>query len=276
MTRSGWRFIYWLFAAQFALLMAADAARGNTGNNPTWLENQNAGNPNWQAGLAPYHTSNDTTKQIQGYASATSINKGQKITFYVTVNPVPQSYAIDVYRVGWYGGKGGQLKIHAGVFTGISQPAPSYDSSTGMLVCNWAPSYTLDTSKPTLDSTGWTSGIYVALLTNTSNYQNWIVFTIRDDARIADLLFQQSVTTYQAYNNWPADGTTGKSLYDSGSYGPRTTLGTLRAVKVSFDRPYSYTDHTGAGEQSKSPLALPNKPPGYDVRDIVIASRNFR
>ena len=35
-------------------------------------------------------------------------------------------------------------------------------------------------------------------------------------------------------------------------------------------------DHTGAGEQSKSPLALPNKPPGYDVRDIVIASRNFR
>ncbi len=62
-------------------------------------------------------------------------------------------------------------------------------------------------------------------------------------------MFQQSVTTYQAYNNYPADGSTGKSLYDGGSYGSVTALGTRRAVKVSFDRPYSYTDYTGcAGE----------------------------
>ena len=45
---------------------------------------------------------------------------------------------------------------------------------------------------------------------------------MRDDSRIADLLYQQSVTTYQAYNNYPDDGATGKSLYDFNSYGANT------------------------------------------------------
>jgi Fibronectin type III domain len=80
------------------------------------------------------------------------------------------------------------------------------------------------------------------------DHQSYIIFAIREDGRNSDILFQQAVATYQAYNNYPDDQTTGKSLYDSGSYGPLTTLGTQRAVKVSFDRPYTYTDHTGAGD----------------------------
>jgi hypothetical protein len=35
-------------------------------------------------------------------------------------------------------------------------------------------------------------------------------------------------------------------------------------------------DRTGADDRLRPPLALPQKPPGYDARDIVIASRNFR
>jgi len=35
-------------------------------------------------------------------------------------------------------------------------------------------------------------------------------------------------------------------------------------------------DRTGTDERPKLPLALPQKAPGYDARDIVIASRNFR
>jgi hypothetical protein len=235
-------------AAPLALRMRATAAPTNTGNNPTSVENQNPGTLNWQIGLPGYSRSDDSSLQIKGYASAASINKGETIKFYVTVNPAPDIYSIDVYRVGWYGGNGGQLKLHVGGLAGVSQPAPVYNSATGLVACNWATSYTLDTSQPTLDSTGWTSGIYLALLTNSRNYQTYIIFVIRDDARTADFLFQQSVTTYQAYNNYPDDNRTGKSLYDGGSYGSKTTLGTQRAVKVSFDRPYTYTDHTGAGE----------------------------
>src|SRR5438046_4879663 len=60
-------------------------------------------------------------------------------------------------------------------------------------------------------------------------------------------MFQQSVATYQAYNNYPADSTTGKSLYDFNSYGASTVAGTdtRRAVKVSWNRPYTAR---GAGQ----------------------------
>jgi hypothetical protein len=244
--------LYGMAATPVALRIPAWAAMGggasNTTNNPTYAENLNAGSLNWQIGLSGFSRSDDGSLQIKGYASAASINKGESITFYVTVNPTPQTYSIDVYRVGWYGGNGGQLKLHAAGLTGVSQPVPTYNSSTGLIACPWSASYSLDTSQSTLDSTGWTSGVYLALLTNANKYQTYIIFVIRDDARTADLLYQQSVTTYQAYNNYPDDNKTGKSLYDGGSYGAKTTLGTQRAVKVSFDRPYTYTDHTGAGE----------------------------
>jgi len=245
------RLLYGMAATPLALRafeMPTFAASGNTGNNPTYFENQNPGTLNWQIGLPGYSRSDDGSLQIKGYASAVSINRGEKITFYVTVNPLPATYSIDVYRIGWYGGNGGQLKLHVGGLTGVSQPAPTYDSTTGLIACPWSASYVLDTSQPTLDSTGWTSGVYLALLTNSKNYQTYIIFVIREDARTADLLYQQSVTTYQAYNNYPDDNKTGKSLYDGGSYGAKISLGTQRAVKVSFDRPYTYTDHTGAGE----------------------------
>lgn len=231
-------FIYGMLATPLALRMRASAA---TNNNPTYFENQQPGTLNWQIALGGYSRSDDGSLQIKGYASAASINIGESINFYITVKPV-QSYTIDVYRVGWYGGKGGRLMQHIGPLNGVVQPAPTLDTTTGMIVCPWAASYTLNVP------TNWTSGIYLALLTNANSYQTYIIFTVRDDARSADILYQQSVTTYQAYNNYPDDNKTGKSLYDGGSYGSKTSLGTQRAVKVSFDRPYTYTDHTGAGE----------------------------
>jgi hypothetical protein len=46
------------------------------------------------------------------------------------------------------------------------------------------------------------------------------------------------VTTYQAYNDYPYDNATGKSLYEFNSYGATTVTGGKAAAKVSFDRPY--------------------------------------
>ena len=57
--------------------------------------------------------------------------------------------------------------------------------------------------------------------------QSFIVFVVRDDERQAPMVFQSSVTTFAAYNNWG-----GKSLYAFNS-------GDAPARKVSFDRPYA-------------------------------------
>src|SRR5256885_1978816 len=174
----------------------------------------------------------DVGKQIKGYASATSVNLGETITFYVTVTPA-QQYTMDVYRMGWYQGLGGRLMQSVGPLQGVVQPVCPADASTGLIECNWTASYTLTVP------TTWTSGVFLVMLTNAQGYQNYITFVVRDDARVADVMFQQAVNTHQAYNNYPDDHVTGKSLYEFNSYGANTVSGTPRAVKVSWNRPYT-------------------------------------
>ncbi len=220
-----------IIAATKATPSYSEHALADTGNNPVVTENQQPGSNKWQLGLPGFRVADDVAKQIKGFASATSVNKGATITFRVTVNPV-QSYTIDIYRLGWYQGNGGRLLQHIGPLEGVTQPACPVDPTTGLIECKWSASHIL-----TVPNT-WTSGIYLALLTNAQGYQNYISFVVRDDARRADMLYQQPVDTYQAYNNYPDDGATGKSLYPQSSYGANTVTGTTSAVKVSFDRPY--------------------------------------
>src|SRR6267143_6411293 len=208
--------------------------------SPIVLENQQPGSGNWQMLLSGFQPADDTVKQIKGYASATSVNKGESITFHVTVNPA-QSYTIDVYRMGWYQGLLGRLMQSIGPLQGVAQPACPVDAGTGLIECAWTASYTLTVP------TTWTSGVFLVMLTNAQGYQNYIPFVVRDDARRADIMFQQSVATYQAYNNYPDDcpssincpTDTGKSLYAYNSHGANTVAGTPRAVKVSWNRPYA-------------------------------------
>lgn len=204
-------------------------------SNPIIIENQQPGTDQWQIDLR----SNDVDGQIKGYASATSVNKGEHISFYVSVNPA-QAYTIDVFRIGWYQGLGGRLMQHIGPLNGVPQPTCPTDATTGMIACDWLPAIIFPIP------TSWTSGIYLARLTNEHRFQNYIVFVVRDDSRVASLLYQQPVTTYQAYNNYPDDRQTGKSLYTFNSYGATTVTGDVNAVKVSFDRPYA-GDGSGGG-----------------------------
>src|SRR5438552_12833800 len=205
--------------------------------SPVVLENQQPGSGNWQMWLRGIPPADDSVKQIKGYASATSVNKGGSITFYVTVTPA-QQYTMDVYRMGWYQGLGGRLMQSIGPLQGVTQSACPVEPVTGLIECAWTARYTL-TVPPS-----WTSGVVMVQLTNAQGYQNYITFVVRDDARVADIMFQQSVATYQAYNNYPDDGATGKSLYDFNSYGAFTVSGTKQAVKVSWNRPYT---ERGAG-----------------------------
>ena len=99
--------------------------------NPIVTENQLAGSSAWQF-TGP--VSDDATGQVQGYASATSVSQTQSITFYVTVNPV-QTYSIDFYRIGWYAGAGGRLRLHVGPLSGVRQPSCPRDGTTGLVAC---------------------------------------------------------------------------------------------------------------------------------------------
>jgi Putative metal-binding motif len=205
-------------------------------DNPIVEENRLPGTRAWEIPTAGNQIATDAGGQIKGYASATSVAPGETLTFFVTVD-VPQAYDLDVYRLGWYGGAGGRLKDHHHL-NGSHQAACPPDPRTGLIECHWTPSLAL-----TIPGS-WTTGVYVAVLTSTAGFQNYVIFVVRDDGRRAPLLYQMGVLTAQAYNNYPYQ-VHGKSLYDSNSYGPDTLTGGPRAVKVSFNRPYS---HDGTGD----------------------------
>src|SRR5207244_4100441 len=150
----------------------------------------------WQIPNAGFQLANDTSNQIKGYASATSVNKGSSLSLSVTVNPA-QTFTISFYRMGWYAGLGGRLMLKTASIAGIRQAAcPTIDSATKLLACSWTSSYTLNVP------TTWTDGIYLAVLSSAQGFQNYVPFVVRDDVRQASLLYQQPVDTYEAYNSW--------------------------------------------------------------------------
>src|SRR5256885_7914554 len=119
------------------LAVALAPARPAAVDNPIVIENQQPGSNGWMW----TKMADDVNQQIKGYATATSVNQNENITFFVSVNPA-QTYTIDFYRFGWYGGMGGRLRLHVDPANGIQQPTCPMDATTGMIVCNWAPAYT--------------------------------------------------------------------------------------------------------------------------------------
>src|SRR5437867_164136 len=77
----------------FALLGTA------SGQNLIQQENSQPGTTAWQL------TNPADNRQIEGYASLTSVLVGGDIDLFV--NTQDSSYSLTVYRMGWYAGKGG-------------------------------------------------------------------------------------------------------------------------------------------------------------------------
>lgn len=196
--------------------------------NPIITENQKTGTTDWQL------TNPATRREIEGYASLTSVNTGKKISFFV--NTQDAHYTLEIFRMGWYGGAGARRVLEAIELPGMKQPPPLEHRASGLVECDWEESYILTIPE-------WTSGVYLVKLTaSETGKQSYIIFVVRNDRRKSDFLFQLSVTTYQAYNNWGA-----KSLY-------RWNSKRIQAYQVSFNRPYAKSPNpkaaygVGAGE----------------------------
>ena len=182
------------------------------------------------------------TTEIQAYTNATSVLPGHTLTFYVSTQK-GTPYSIGIYRLGWYGGLGGRLMFFQANLTGHAQgyydgslghlvncSSCRVDLNTGLVEANWQPSYTL-----TVPSY-WTTGIYLAKLTDANGIQTSAPFDVRGNSTSAYVAVTPD-TTLAAYNIWG-----GFSLYQApsnhgtGNPGEGVNLG--RGVKVSFDRPY--------------------------------------
>src|SRR4051794_7538693 len=196
---------------------------------------------------------------IEGYVSRQSVRAGESLDFFVSTDPATP-FHIDLFRLGYYGGKGGRHLARLGPFEGKTQPTPPVGEER-LRECRWEKCTTLEIPKD------WLSGVYVGKLTATKHrYESYVVFVVRDD-RKADFLFQCSDNTWQAYNQWPD----GYSLYTNDRKDGRPLVS---GVRVSFDRPYGkYVQifdnplSQGSGEFLlwEFPLAYWMEQHGYDV-----------
>lgn len=221
------------------------------------FENARPGTSSWQLTAPASPTwptvATQQTPEVAGFASATSVNVGGTIKFYVDVRRnTDTGFKLQIYRMGWYNSQGARLMRWSdsslGWVTEVTksqgkQPIHLPDAANGGVVdClsgnPWLESYQLSVPHT------WISGIYLAKLTTAgpnSQKQAFVIFAVRDDTRSSDFYFQSSVTTFQAYNPWG-----GQSLY------PYPT--SPHATKVSFNRPYAGSSNanlaygTGAGE----------------------------
>ncbi|EHR71529.1 hypothetical protein BurJ1DRAFT_2702 [Burkholderiales bacterium JOSHI_001] len=189
-------------------------------DNPIRAENRQPGTADWQLARPA------TARQIEGYATATSVNRGEPIA--LCVNTRAPRFVLEVFRMGWYQGAGAR-RVHGPVeLPGQAQAMPEMEAATGLVDCAWTPSLQLSTRDETT-GLAWPSGVYLARLTTRDDgAQSYILFVVRDDDHTGGLLVQLPITTYQAYNHWG-----GKSLYHWGSSEGE------RASAVSFNRPFA-------------------------------------
>ena len=201
------------------------------------------------------------TSKIEGYCSRQSLKAGEKIDIFVSTRPVAK-FQIEIFRMGWYGGTGSRLMTTLGPFDGKEQPVPEIGDQR-LRECQWDASTSLEIPPD------WPSGVYLGRLTTLPSsleepyWQSYIVFIVKDD-RPADILFQCSDNTWQAYNRWPEN----ESLYTD----PRAAH--APGVSVSFDRPYGQyvqifenPQSFGSGEFLlwEDPLCFWLESQGYDV-----------
>jgi hypothetical protein len=240
-------------------LFAAEGAAGLVA-----AENAKPGSNDWQLTRVRPDASGQRTPWVEGYCSKQSVRAGESIDVFVSTDP-PRRFTMEVFRTGYYGGRGARLLKTLDPFPARTQPVPK-PGEKNLHECRWEPCATLTIPDD------WISGVYLGRLTTVPEddrepyWQSYVIFIVRDD-RPADVLFQCSDNTWQAYNRWPSNFSV--YTHPKGGQGPW--------ADVSFDRPYGresqYTGVVndplsfGSGEYLplEFPLAYWLEQNGYDV-----------
>ncbi len=232
--------------------------------NPVVVENRKPGSDDWQLTRVRVDAQGFRSTWIEGYCSKQSVKAGESLDILVSTDPA-RKFEIEIFRMGYYGGKGARLMTKLGPFDGKAQPTPK-PGIKNLHECRWEKTTSLTIPND------WLSGVYLGRMTTLVDpekeayWQSYIVFVVTDD-RPAEVLFQTSDNTWQAYNRWPNN----YSVYThpKGNEGPW--------ADVSFDRPYGreaqYTGvvndplTVGSGEfiPLEFPLAYWLEQHGYDV-----------
>ncbi|PZS08594.1 MAG: hypothetical protein DLM64_12205 [Solirubrobacterales bacterium] len=213
-------------AAPFRWLVPTQGAQPTTAQ-----ENTHAGTETWRLRGPAADVGGLAHGSVAGYVAEQTLAPGQVQRIYASA-PGARRIRIRVFRIGWYGGRGGREVLVSRALRAATQPPCVHRYATGLTECDWHPalSFTIPSALA--------SGVYIAKLSAPTGESDCI-FVVRA-AHPQPLLAQLPTATYEAYNAWGGD-----SLYPGGADRVGAT-GTTQGVEVSYDRPYDSV--TGAGQ----------------------------
>ena len=231
--------------------------------NPIEIENRLDGSNDWQLTRVRVDAGEFRSPWIEGYCSRQSVKAGETIDVCVSTSPA-RAFKFELFRMGYYGGRGARLVKSIDRVEGKTQAVPE-PGDKNIHECQWEPSVSITISKE------WLSGVYLGRLTTIPEgqeayWQSYVIFIVTDD-RPAEILFQCSDNTWQAYNTWPNNFSV--YTHPKGNQGPW--------ADVSFDRPYGREAQfksvvndplsVGSGQflSLEFPLAFWLEQHGYDV-----------
>src|SRR6185312_3829796 len=221
-----------------------------------WNENQKPGDDGWHADFS----AGDPDFNL--YVRPQSVFAGDTVDVQVSAG-AHSAATWQVYRLGYYAGAGGR-KLANGDTTIDPQPAPTIDSTTGMVECAWGKTFSIPVGAD------WVSGVYLARVELPDGTARFAPFIVRD-RRAVDVLAVLPTNTDQAYNPYG-----GESLYIDTRFG--LTAG--HGYKVSFDRPFDINGQGGYFLYSAMPTVEYLEANGYDVTysadvDVHVDSSNL-
>jgi len=194
-------------------------------------ENRNPGTTAWRLTGPASEVGGLAWGRVIGYVGRQAVSIGQTERIYVSA-PGARTVRIRIFRMGWYGGRGGREMLVSRPLRVAAQPPCAHRFSTGLTQCAWHPTLTfvVPSALPT--------GVYIAKLSARTGESDCLFVVLA--AVPQPLLAQLPTSTYEAYNAWGGD-----SLYPGGADRVRIT-GTTQGVEVSYQRPYDSV--TGAGQ----------------------------
>jgi hypothetical protein len=221
-------------------------ATGPSGPTAAWVQQENAkpGTDAWRL------TGKQKQGAIEGFFDHISAVQGDTVELYVST--VAPTFHVELYRMGFYSGKGGRLVWRSDETPGQAQPKATVEPVVNMVEAPWTPSLAVHIDK------SWNQGVYIAKLVGSGGQQQYAIFTLRDDNSHATFAVKNSVTSWQAYNLWG-----GYDLY-AGKAGRGSDFA-HRARIVSFDRPYLIGDGSGDFLGNEFPLVSLMESAGLDI-----------
>ena len=126
-------------ASVLSMLPFTPKAKPSLQNNVIVQENRKEGSKDWQLTRVRQDASNQRTPFIEGYCSRQSVKAGETIDIMVSVG-TKDRFKLEIFRTGYYGGRGARLMKTYDSLEGFEQPTPEPGNKISMSAAGSHPS----------------------------------------------------------------------------------------------------------------------------------------